>query len=285
MELLKPVLHEIIKSSSSTNPLFIRNRLKEYLQIIVLDYLYTHPSSQNLIFYGGSALALCHGLPRLSEDLDFIDAYAQIDLDILKEKISTYFNKSTDIPIKATIQKFRIYLKFPILKELGLSSPSETDDLFLKLEIYKDISFCKSYETIIIPLFKYNRSILIKSFNLSTMMATKIRAVLYRKWEKTNKEGVITVFSKGRDYFDLMWFFEKNIIPTMECMENFTSQKELYEALLSILDKIDPTSFQLDLESFIENKEFVKSLSNSVNSILHRQIMERLSHLDQIEAK
>jgi hypothetical protein len=117
------------------------------------------------------------------------------------------------------------------------------------------------------------------------MMATKIRAVLYRKWEKTNKEGVTTVFSKGRDYFDLMWFFEKNIIPNMECMENFTSQKELYEALLAILDKIDPTSFQLDLESFIENKEFVKSLGKSVNGILHRQIEERLSHLDQIGAK
>lgn len=276
MELLKPTLQEILRSSPTANPLFIRNRMKEYFQIVVLRYLYAHSAYQRLIFYGGSALALCHGLPRLSEDLDFIDAGAQIDLETLKEEICTYFQKNTDIHIKATIQKFRIYLKFPVLKELGLSNPSETNELFLKLEIYKDISFCKSVETITVPLFKYNQSILIQSFNLSTLMATKIRAILYRKWEKTNKEGKTTIFSKGRDYFDLMWFLDKKITPTMDCIENYTTQKELYQALLVVIDKLDPISFQLDLESFIENKEFVRSLSQSIKGILIRQIEENL---------
>jgi hypothetical protein len=39
----------------------------------VLDYIYSAPRYSGLIFYGGSCLAHFFQLPRLSEDLDFID--------------------------------------------------------------------------------------------------------------------------------------------------------------------------------------------------------------------
>jgi hypothetical protein len=42
----------------------------------------------------------------------------------------------------------------------------------------------------------------------------------------------------------------------------------------NVIDRLDPISFQLDLESFIENKEFVRSLSQSIKGILIRQISQ-----------
>ncbi len=275
MELLLPALHDIVNSSNA-NRLFIRNQLKQYLQVIVLQYLFSHPIYRNLIFYGGSALSLCYHLPRLSEDLDFIDHSSNIDVLILQQDLTAFFAKETDVQIRGSVQKFRIYLKFPILRELGLSGKSESDDLFIKLEIYADTSYCKHIEPIIVPMFTFNHSLLVRSLDLPTLMSTKIRAILYRKWEKTNKDGKTIIFVKGRDYFDLMWFLEKKVSPNMDCIEDYSSKRDLYSELISILKNLDATSFQLDLETFIENQEYLKTLSQSIQTILQRQIQESL---------
>jgi len=57
METIKPVLASIISESPSRNNLFKRNLLKEYLQVVVLDFIYSHPTYSQLLFYGGSALS------------------------------------------------------------------------------------------------------------------------------------------------------------------------------------------------------------------------------------
>ena len=121
--------------------------------------------------------------------------------------------------MKTTVQKFRIYLKFPILRDLGLSAREETDDLFLKVEVFSEFDFCEHYSTEIRPIFKYNRSVLIKMLDASTLMATKVRAILFRKWEKTDQQGNTTVKVKGRDYFDLLWYLQKGIQPNLSCIE------------------------------------------------------------------
>ena len=48
-----------------------RNYLKEGLQYLVLNFIYHHPEYSQWIMYGGSALRICHGLDRMSVDLDF----------------------------------------------------------------------------------------------------------------------------------------------------------------------------------------------------------------------
>ena len=51
---------------------YIRNLLKEYLQIYVLYFIYTSSDyNKNLIFTGGTCLRHFFGLERLSEDIDF----------------------------------------------------------------------------------------------------------------------------------------------------------------------------------------------------------------------
>lgn len=276
METIKPVLASIISESPSRNNLFKRNLLKEYLQIVVLNFIYSHKDYSQLLFYGGSALAHCFDLQRLSEDLDFIDETKKINIPRLAKDLEDYFRKRTDLEVKTTVQKFRIYLKFPILRDLGLSTREETDMLFLKVEVYSEFDFCTKYSTDIRPVFKFNRSVLIKTLDVSTLMATKIRAILFRKWEKTDKQGKITEKVKGRDCFDLLWYLQKGIQPNLSCIEGFENMKDLKERLLAIVSNIDNKSIQLDLEALISNPGFVNNMSRNMKAILEREISEKL---------
>lgn len=270
MEAIKAFLKDLADKSKVENKLFKRNILKEYLQILVLDFVYSNPEYSQMFFYGGSCLAHCFGLNRLSEDLDFVDAKKTVAISKLAGDLEYYFKNNTDLEVTATAQKFRIYLKFPVLRELDLAEKSESNLLFLKIEIFKEFGFCKKYKAEIIPLFKFNKSILIKTFDLPTLMSTKIRAILYRKWEKINKSGEVLAKVKGRDYFDLMWYLEKGIKPNMGCLEDVKNKEELKEKLLKAVAKADSKSIELDLEAFIDKKDFVKNLSKNIKSILRR---------------
>lgn len=275
METIKPILNNIISESPSKNNMFKRNLLKEYLQIVVLDFIYSHPTYSQLLFYGGSALAHCFDLQRLSEDLDFIDEEKKINVSKLAKDLEEYFKKRTDLSVTTTVQKFRIYLKFPILRDLGISTREETDILFLKVEVYTEFDFCKKYSTDIRPVFKFNRSILIKTLDPATLMATKVRAIIFRKWEKTDKQGRTTVKVKGRDYFDLLWYLQKGILPNLSCIEGFENMKGLKDKLLAMISAIDSKSIQLDLEALIDNPNFVKNMSKNMKAILEREILEK----------
>jgi predicted nucleotidyltransferase component of viral defense system len=276
METIKPVLASILSESPSRNNLLKRNLCKEYLQIVVLDFIYSHPAYSQLLFYGGSALAHCFGLQRLSEDLDFIDETKKVDVLRLAKDLGDYFSVRTDLDVTTTVQKFRIYLKFPVLRDLGISTRDETDFLFLKIEVYSKFDFCERYTTDIRPIFKFNRSVLIKTLDLATLMATKIRAILFRKWEKTDKLGTTTVKVKGRDYFDLLWYLQRGIKPNLSCIEGFDTMEALKEKLLAMVGNIDTRSIQLDLEALIDNPNFVKNMSRNMKTILEQEIKEKL---------
>ena len=272
MELLKVYLDKLIKDSASDDKVFIRNLLKDYLQVLVLDFVYSDRKYGQLVFYGGSSLAHCHKMPRLSEGLDFVDLKKKIEISKLAEDLEVYFKKKTDLAVKVVTQKFRIYLKFPLLRELGVAGKSESDLLFLKLEIFNEFDFCVNYKIETIPLFKFNRTVLIKTFDLPTLMATKIRAVLMKKWEKPDKSGKTLAIVKGRDYYDLLWYLEKGIMPNYECIESINNKEQLKEKLLSAITKVDTSSIQIDLGPLIDNPELVRNLSKNIKEILKRMI-------------
>ncbi len=264
-------LKNALDNSGPGSDVFKRNILKQSLQIYALDYIYSSPAYGQLIFYGGSCLSHCHGLPRLSEDLDFVDADGKVNLAQLARDLVAYF-KTAGLDAKATVQKFRIYLKFPVLREIGLAKADESDLLFLKVEIFKDFDFCKKYRIEIMPLFKMDKTMLIRVFDLPTLMATKIRAILRRKWEKTDKTGRILTKVKGRDYFDLMWYLEKGVKPNIDCLPEVAGLNELKEKLIKIVEKIDKKSISFDLEPLIADVALVKKLSAAIKDILISKI-------------
>jgi hypothetical protein len=265
-------LKNILNENSGKTDSFKRNLLKEYLQVFALDFIYSDEKYSQLLFYGGSVLAHCHGLPRLSEDLDFVDLSGKMKMVNLAKDLDEYFKKEIGLPLKIKTQKFRIYLKFPILAQLGLAGDSRSDWLYLKIEIFDGSGFCKKHKTEIRPFFKFNRSVLIKTFDLPTLMATKIRAILNRKWEKTDKQGNVLISVKGRDYFDLMWYLQKGVSPNLNCIKEFKDIAQLKKKLLAIVEKIDTRSIILDLENFISDNNFVKNLGKDIKVILKSEI-------------
>lgn len=272
-EQLKIFLSELLNKSGSPSRVFKRNLLKEYLQILVLDFIYSHKDYSRLVFYGGSCLSHCYGLPRLSEDLDFVDLKKEIKLKELAKELGSHFKEKFDLDAKILIQKFRLYLKFPLLKELGLAEKGESDRLFLKVEIFSHFDFCSSYKVEMTPLFKFNKSLLVRVFDLSTLMATKIQAVLHRKWVKTGKNGEILAKVKGRDYFDLLWYLDKGIKPNLACLGD-KAMKDLKKELARAVGQVDERSIQIDLEPLIADANFVNNLSKNLKEILLRKIRE-----------
>ncbi len=275
---IKNYLKTLLALESDQNVLYQRNILKEYFQIILLNYIYSDQKYSGLIFYGGSSLAHCYDLPRLSEDLDFIDSTKKIDLNILASDLKSFFDKQTDLKPIIRIQKFRIELKFPVLSDLGLISEkkSESDLLIIKLEIYPDSLIVKNSQIEIVPLFKFNQSMLIKTFDLPTLMATKINAILNRKWEKTDKKGNISIKVKGRDYFDLMWYLQKEVKPNIRCILGVKNIDELKTQLLTQIDQIDTRSIYLDLEALIKDHQFTQNLSKNIKEILKKEVSQKL---------
>lgn len=265
-------MESILREYGEAPAAYKRNLLKEYLQVLVLEYIYSDEVYRNLAFYGGSCLAQCYGLPRLSEDVDFVDLKKDVHVEELAKNLKEYFRKKVDLDILVKTQKFRIYLKFPVLHELKLAGPSESDMLYVKVEIFDAFNFCSDYMLEMKPLFKFNKSILIRTFDLSTLMATKIRAVLNRKWEKTDKSGRTIISVKGRDYFDLMWYLERGIKPNMKCIEDVQTIEDLKKKLLAIVEDIDTRSIVLDLENFIDDATFTKNLGKNIKDILKNGI-------------
>lgn len=267
-------IKKLLSEKEETTNTFKRNLVKEYFQVLVLSFLYSQEKYQDLIFYGGSCLRHCFNLPRISEDLDFVDIKGKTNFENLGADLKKYFEKKLALKIKPKIQKFRIYLKLPILYKLDLAKKSESDFLFLKIEIFQNFGFCKKYRIEVLPLFKFGESTLVRTFDLSTLMATKIRAILYRKWERTDKKGEILAKVKGRDYYDLMWYLEKETGPNLACIEGVKNKAELKEKLLEIIKKVDPRSVKYDLEGLIEDRNFIEDLGNNIKEILGRQLKQ-----------
>lgn len=276
MEIIKPFLKNIVDGAIEVSSTYKRNLLKDYIQVVVLSFIYSHPEYSQMIFYGGSCLRHCFDLPRLSEDLDFVDLKKDIKLTDLAGDLEGYFKKNTDLDVKIKVQPSRVQIKFSILKELGLASPSESDVLYLKLEVFKYFDFCSGYKINTVPIFKFNRSMIIKTFDLSTMMATKIGAVMNRRWNKTGKGGELLAKVKGRDYFDFVWYLSKNIKPNLKCLVDKENIDSLKEKLLAIIARVDEKSIEYDLSPLMENSDFVKGLAKNIKDILMREVQEKL---------
>ena len=113
---------------------------------------------------------------------------------------------------------------------------------------------------------------MLRTFDLPTLMATKIRAILHRKWERTDRKGKVLARVKGRDYYDLMWYLDKGVEPNLRCTEGIRNKSDLRKMLLEQVRKVDSQSLKYDLESLMEDRDFLDDLGDNFKEILARQI-------------
>ncbi len=265
----KDVLRKIVEDNKDNPNFYVRNLLREYLQVLILSYIYSSADYSSLFFYGGTCLKHCYDLPRLSEDLDFVDVEKSVSIDSMARDVASFLEKESGIVVETKVQKFRIYFKFPILRELGMVSEEESDYLFVKTEVFSDFDFCTNFTEDFRPIFNFNHSFLVKTFDISTLMSIKIRAVLYRKWEKTTKNGKTLASVKGRDYFDLLWFLQKKVEPNYCCIEDVDDKETLKELLLEAVESADNKSIEYDLTNFVKSNigsNLKKALISTIKS-------------------
>jgi len=275
--MLEQILKNLVKEKEKKGIAkdITRNLLKETLQFYVLDFIYNSAYGKNLIFCGGSALRICYNLNRLSEDLDFdLIKEDETNKEQLVKDILDYFKKRWNFQkIEATIsgQKKKIYLKFPILYDLGLTKKPESKKLYVKLEIASNIS--KYYKTEFIPISKFNLNFILKSYTLESLMASKIIAVLKRTFKK-GKGDKITF--KGRDYYDLLWFLQKGVHPDMKRLSNvlnLNSKKQIYKMLWQKVKKIELRYLKEDLLPLFEDGRFIESYCQNYKKMVEKYLI------------
>ncbi|MFH1280671.1 MAG: nucleotidyl transferase AbiEii/AbiGii toxin family protein [Candidatus Beckwithbacteria bacterium] len=244
-------LKEIIREQTQKgfSDAYIRNALKEYLQVYVLNYLYiTDQYKQSLIFTGGTCLRHCFNLNRLSEDIDFDQAFP-IDIQQLANDLLSYFSKKylySNLKVSIKQRGRQLLLKFPVLRALKLVTQSESDLLYVKLDI--SLSESKNFQTKTTLKNIYGFNYVMRHYSLSDLMSGKIAAVLTRQrfWGESNQATI-----KGRDYFDLLWFLDKQIIPNLQRINDLIkenlSSKELVDRLNEKVD-LATSKFKLDFK-------------------------------------
>lgn len=234
--------------------------LKEALQSFVLDFLYNHPIYRRLNFYGGTCLHVVYGLNRLSEDLD-LDNGEGIVLNDLADDLLKYFHQIMGYSeVEAKTQEggagiLRTILKFPVLLELGLTSyPNET--LHLKVEVSQHRQISIILKT---PVLANGRSFVAAHFSLETMMAGKMLACLERNFQR-GKDGATI---KGRDFYDLLWFMQRQIHPLEEKLaKDGTQSYSVGSAMKALSEKIDTikiSDLSVDLLPLFEQRPFIEA--------------------------
>ncbi|MFH0924244.1 MAG: nucleotidyl transferase AbiEii/AbiGii toxin family protein [bacterium] len=254
---------------------YIVNSIKEYLQLHALSYIYNNKEyNRRLIFTGGTCLRFCFNLPRLSEDIDF-DYEDGLNFEKLQIDIEQHFKGSLRFPALHSAlkgQNKKIYLKFPILKELALSF-GDSQILYLKIEPSQAPLVSKNIE--ITPINREGLYFFIRRYSLPDLMSGKITAFLTRSFFKGKKNEIDF---KGRDIFDLIWYMGQGIQPNLERLTGLL-KGTLYQddnwgnILVKIrerLIKIKREYITIDLQQFIEDQGMVDNFLDS-----HLQVFEQ----------
>lgn len=216
------------------NATFQKHILKEYVQLMVLDYLATSPYISKLAFIGGTNLRLIKGIDRFSEDLDF--DYKDLTDDEFKEMtdgVLTFLHRS-GINVEARdkanpkLSAFRRNIYFPeFLFELGLTGHQLDQGVNYPIE-KKHVQRCGFFFSLPVPPD-------------SVLLSMKLSALLAR--------------AKGRDFYDTMFLMQQTK-PSYEFLSarvGINTPDELKKAILNKLKTIDLNVKKRDFEHLLFN--------------------------------
>jgi predicted nucleotidyltransferase component of viral defense system len=212
---LKDYLFQIINPVDSA--VFSRNKVREYLQALILAGLQKSSAMVSCAFHGGTALRFLYGLPRFSEDLDFALEKDQKHFDftyslklIKKELVRNGFTVNIRARTDRIVQS--AYIHFPgLLYDLQLSQHL-TESLAIKIEIDTRPPAGATVKTTVITRYV---TLNLLHHDPASLFAGKLNAILTRG------------FSKGRDWYDLLWYLSNPDwpAPNLTLLKNAYRQK------------------------------------------------------------
>ncbi|MDO8569696.1 MAG: nucleotidyl transferase AbiEii/AbiGii toxin family protein [bacterium] len=239
-----------------------RNALKEELQFYVLNFIYHHSEYNSWIMYGGSSLRIIHGLDRMSVDLDFEISHAITEkfLEELKKEVEDHFTNTYGagadfLTVKITTGRGLI-LKFHVGEELSSGHPSK------QVHVKIDLNHFVAPKTVTErrPINRDQLSFVIITYNMSSLMASKLAAIFLRG---TRGVGEATYEEKGRDIYDLLWYMNKKVVPDFDYLIakgiDAKDPRALFDKLTLQINKVSDQNLEQDLEPLFVDKTYIKN--------------------------
>ena len=227
------------------NASFQKYMLKEYIQLLILDFLSTTPFIKKIVFIGGTNLRLVKGIDRFSEDLDFDckDFSKEEFMEMTDAVINFLKRDGLRVEVRDCEDKkltaFRRNIHFPeLLFELGLSGHKE-ERFLIKVEsedqqmsykpILANIKGCGLYFPFPIPPD-------------DVLCSMKISAMLSR--------------GKGRDFYDVMFLLAQTRPDYSFLVKklNIHNLEELKISVSKMLRTVDLNVKKRDFEHLLFNK-------------------------------
>lgn len=245
------ILQDKIKSLTTNEEKF--NCLREYLQLIILREIDKLGYFRNIAFVGGTALRILYDLKRFSEDLDFcLIQPLEYEFSTLMEKLEKQLNLlgiNVGIHYKTRKSVACAFIKFnQLLRKLKLSN-HEDRKLMVKFEIDQKPpqGYHNEFSIVNSEFF-----IGINHYDLASLFSGKLHAILCRK------------YTKGRDYYDFLWYCAKSIKPNLVLLENSLQQTGHHNGALTytqlkelLMEKCESTNFTeiaSDVSPFLEDQ-------------------------------
>jgi len=244
------------------NPAHKKYIVKEYIQLMILNFLATSKFVKKITFIGGTSLRLVKGIDRFSEDLDFdckdfsAEDFAEMSLSVLTFLQRSGIKAETREKQSEKIIAYRSRIYFPeLLFDLGLSVYKE-ERFLIKIE-------SQNQEFEYTPQMAYvNGCGFFIAFPVppdDVLCAMKLSALLSR--------------AKGRDFYDALFLLSQTK-PNYDFLtqkQNIHNLTELKIKLMETIEKVDLQHKSKDFEHLLFNKgnkdkilnfrEFIKELN------------------------
>ncbi len=180
------------------NATFQKHILKEYVELLALEWITRSEYAKKLVFIGGTCLRLVFGIDRFSEDLDFdCKNLSEEDFKQMTDRLIVYLRQQglqAELRSKdnTRLTAYRSNVYFPeLLFDLQLTGHRE-ERFLMKLEAQNQgIDYKREMATIQRNAFLFPVAIPL----MGVLLAMKISALLARQ--------------KGRDFYDVMFLWPR----------------------------------------------------------------------------
>jgi len=225
--------------------------LKEYLQLMILDFLATTSFVRKIVFIGGTNLRLVKGIDRFSEDLDFDcknlskEEFTEMTDAILQFLQRSGYRIESRDKINEKLSAYRRTIYFPeLLFELGLSGHKE-ERFLIKVESEDQLM---EYTTIMAKIKGCGFYFSFPAPTDGVLLAMKISALLSRQ--------------KGRDFYDVMFLLAQTspdyTFLSTRC--GIRNPGELKAAINSMLVRVNLSQKSKDFEHLLFQKSNSKRI-------------------------
>jgi predicted nucleotidyltransferase component of viral defense system len=221
-----------------------KNILTEYYQHELLGSIFSQSGSENYSFIGGTAIRICYGGSRFSEDLDFdttsLESFDKLMSETVKDMSSKGFILESRLVHKGA---YHCYLKFPdVLKSFGISGYDE-EKLLIKIDATATDKLYTSNNLV----NKYGIFQTIKVAPVSTILSKKLITITGRKRPK------------GRDLYDVtyLWGMTEPDQDYLKQTADITLKDQLNH-LVKFVNTLDLKSLAADVSPFLINPKDIE---------------------------